>query len=246
MQALQRNAPLVIETGIRMLAAKVNNQSAMLKYFAKYRRKTNILLANNFETTAGIIKDIALSISLLDPEGADVRHVAMGHEGRAAAIYWQAAASLVPNQLAFGGRITKGASDLANQCLNYIYSLLYSEVWLAVARKGLDPYFGIMHGAKRDQGSLIFDLIEEFRPHFADRIVFSLFGRGFLPLAGKDKTLRTKSRKQLANAFIKQWRKKISWRGKKLCPAEILEKQVGSLAGVFLNGSLYKPYRMKW
>jgi len=124
--------------------------------------------------------------------------------------------------------------------------MLYSEVWLTVARKGLDPYFGLMHRAKRDQGSLIFDLTEEFRAPFADRVALSLFGRGFFPELGRDKTLRTKSRKQLANAFIKRWRKKFLWRGKKVCPAEVLEHQTKSLANVFENGSRYKPYKMKW
>ena len=28
---------------------------------------------------------------------------------------------------------------------------------------GLDPYFGIIHGTERDQGSLVFDVIEEYR-----------------------------------------------------------------------------------
>ncbi|HCP14249.1 MAG TPA: hypothetical protein DIT32_00425 [Peptococcaceae bacterium] len=35
---------------------------------------------------------------------------------------------------------------------------------------------------KRNQGSLLIDILEKFRPHFADRIVFSLFGKGVIPL----------------------------------------------------------------
>ncbi|MBI2218092.1 MAG: CRISPR-associated endonuclease Cas1, partial [Candidatus Rokubacteria bacterium] len=45
----------------------------------------------------------------------------------------------------------------------YVYGMLYGEVWRALVKAGLDPYFGVMHGSERDQGSLVFDLIEEFR-----------------------------------------------------------------------------------
>ena len=47
--------------------------------------------------------------------------------------------------------------------------MVYGEVWRALVKVGMDPYFGIMHGSERDQGSLVFDLIEEFRAPFADR-----------------------------------------------------------------------------
>jgi CRISPR-associated protein Cas1 len=99
----------------------------------------------------------------LDPGEADVRSSVMGFEGHAAAIYWSQVARLVPENLAFGGRVTLSAQDPVNQCLNYIYGILYGEVWRAVVGAGLDPYFDLIHGSVRDQGSLVFDLIEEFR-----------------------------------------------------------------------------------
>ena len=44
--------------------------------------------------------------------------------------------------------------------------MLYGELRRALVKVGLDPYFGLMHGSERDQGSLVFDLIEEFRAPF--------------------------------------------------------------------------------
>jgi CRISPR/Cas system-associated endonuclease Cas1 len=36
-----------------------------------------------------------------------------------------------------------------------------------------------MHGTDRDQGSLVFDLIEEFRAPFVDRLILGMLGREF-------------------------------------------------------------------
>lgn len=87
----------------------------------------------------------------------------MGFEGRAAAKYWGSFAILIPDKLSFPGRHTRHATDPVNSAVNYVYGMLYGEVWRAVIRAGLDPYFGIIHGTGRDQGSLVFDLIEEYR-----------------------------------------------------------------------------------
>ena len=95
-------------------------------------------------------------------------------EGQAAATYWTHLASLLPAGAGFKGRVTREAGDPVNQALNYVYGMLYGEVWRALVKAGLDPYFGIMHGSERDQGSMVFDLIEEFRAPFADRLVVAL------------------------------------------------------------------------
>ena len=48
---------------------------------------------------------------------------------------------------------------------------LIHRLFGAVVCAWLDPYFGIMHGSGRDHGSLVFDVIEEYRAPFADRVV---------------------------------------------------------------------------
>jgi CRISPR-associated protein Cas1 len=123
---------------------------------------------------------------------------------------------------------------------------LYGLVWQAVIKAGLDPYFGIVHGAKRDHGSLVFDLIEEFRAPFADRLVFALLGRGFIPKQNQDGLLNTISRKKLVQGFVKKWRKEMAWRSQNLPPDRILASQARSLAGFFLREKRYQPFRMRW
>jgi CRISPR-associated protein Cas1 len=124
--------------------------------------------------------------------------------------------------------------------------MLYGEVWRALVKAGLDPYFGLMHGSERDQGSLVFDLIEEFRAPFADRLVLAMIGRGMRPQIGSHGLLRTRIRRLLAHAFVRSWTKKIRWRGKSIAPAAILDQQTGSLAKLILGKGDYQPFRMRW
>ena len=172
--------------------------------------------------------------------------MAMGHEGRAAARYWTTLATLMPEQLAFPGRQTRHASDPMNAAINYVYGMLYGEIWRVLVRAGLDPYFGILHGSGHDQGSLVFDAIEEYRAPFADRLVLAMIGRGFVPELDKQGFLRTSTKRKLIHAFHRLWRDGVCWRGKKRTPREILELQTRSLRNVFLGQEEYTPFRFRW
>lgn len=172
--------------------------------------------------------------------------MAVGFEGHAAASYWRQLIGILPAKLGFSGRVTKTGKDKVNQCLNYVYGILYGEVWRAVVKAGLDPYFGVVHSSVRDQGSLVFDLIEEFRVHFADRTVIGILGRGFQPELNKQGFLKTKTRRRLAVSFSKRWFKNVDWRSHSLSPAGILEKQTDSLAKLFQHEGGYHAYRMRW
>ena len=146
-----------------MLAAKVANQASVLKYFARYRKRTDGAKYAGLTQCADDIRGIADTLDGFDPSTVSARSSAMGHEGRAAAKYGSSFATLVPDDLSFPGRHTRHATDPVNSAINYVYGMLYGEVWRAVIRAGLDPYFGIIHGTERDQGSLVFDVIEEYR-----------------------------------------------------------------------------------
>jgi CRISPR-associated protein Cas1 len=159
-QVLRRNDPDVVSAGLRMLAAKAGNQAAVLRYFAKYRRKVDPDLHGRLVAASEEIRELAGQLQGLDPGAAGVRASAMGLEGHAAAVYWGHLIRLVPSELDFKRRTTWGAPDPVNQAINYVYGMLYEEVWRALVKVGLDPYFGLVHGSERDQGSLVFDLIE--------------------------------------------------------------------------------------
>ncbi len=246
LQVLRRDDYDIIFAGLNMLKAKAKNQAAVLKYFYKYKKRKESSIMLQIMNDVNSIRELAEKISILDPKSENVRAMAMGYEGHAASIYWNNVKRLLPTGFNFAGRITLTAKDVVNQCFNYVYGILYGEVWRAVVKAGLDPYFGIIHGSQRDGGSMIFDLIEEFRSPFADRIVLSMFGRGFQPELNKAGLLKTKSKKLLAISFSKRWYKKIKWRSSKLFPAQILENQAQSISKLFNKEGSYFPFKMQW
>lgn len=245
-QVLRRNEPDVVSAGLRMLAAKVGNQASVLRYFAKYRRKVESNFHKLLVAGGDEIRDLAGRLRTLDACAAGVRATAMGIEGHAAALYWGHLSKLVPPELGFTARHTQGATDSVNQSINYVYGMLYGEVWRALVKVGLDPYFGLMQGSERDQGSLVFDLIEEFRAPFADRLVLAMIGRGLKPEIGAHGFLRTRIRRLLAQGFARTWNKKILWRGKTIAPSTILEHQAATLAKLILGQGDYHPFHMRW
>jgi len=245
-QVIRRNDPDILKIGFGMLAAKVANQASVLKYFARYRKRTGDVAYAKLAGCADDIRGIADTLDSLDPAGVTTRNAAMGHEGRAAAKYWSSFALLIPDELAFPGRHTRHATDPVNSAINYVYTILYGEVWRAILRAGLDPYFGIVHGKEHDQGSLVFDLIEEYRAPFGDRLVLGMIGRGFALELGKDGRIRSACRQKLAHAFHKQWHRDVRWRGGMRAPSDILELQVNSLKKAYLDNDEYRPFRFRW
>jgi group II intron reverse transcriptase/maturase/CRISPR-associated endonuclease Cas1 len=246
LQVIYREEPDVLKAGMGMIAGKISNQAAVLKYFAKYRKRTNHGAAASMMESADKIRSLSENVMELDPGEANIRGVIMGFEGHAAAIYWAQLARLIPEDFGFGGRITLSAHDPVNQCLNYVYGILYGEVWRAVVKAGLDPYFGLIHGSLRDRGSLVFDLIEEFRAPFADRIVIGMLGRGFHPETGRQGLLRSRAKQQLVHSFTKRWSRSMHYRSREVAPVKLLQMQANSLVHVFRREGNYHPYRMRW
>jgi CRISPR-associated protein Cas1 len=246
LQVLRRDDPQMLRVGLAMLSAKVSNQASVLRYFARYRKKTDADVHRLLLEAASAIRAAADRLDALGVDQAGLRSVAMGHEGQAAARYWGAVAALLPASLAFPGRRTHQAGDVVNSALNYTYALLYGEVWRAVTRAGLDPYFAILHGAEHDQGSLVFDLIEELRAPVGDRQVFALIGRGLLLQQDDEGLLLNDVRKKLAEAFRTQWTRPIRAHGREVTPAALLEHQVGNLKRCYQGKGTYQAFRFRW
>lgn len=75
--------------------------------------------------------------------------------------------------------------DNVNSLLSFVYTLLAHDVRSALESVGLDPAVGFLHRDRPGRPGLALDLMEEFRPFFADRLVLSLInlrkvqGEGF-------------------------------------------------------------------
>ena len=118
------------------------------------------------------------------PQGADALR---GLEGEAANVYFGAFDALIRAQnedFRFEGRSRRPPLDPVNALLSFVYALLAHDVRSALETVGLDPAVGFLHRDRPGRPSLALDLMEEFRPFFADRLALSLINRR--QVAGKD------------------------------------------------------------
>lgn len=103
-----------------------------------------------------------------------------GYEGEASLVYFSVFDHLILGEkplFAFTGRSRRPPLDAANALLSLVYSLLTADVRGALEGVGLDPAVGFLHADRPGRPSLALDLVEEFRPFFADRLVLSLINR---------------------------------------------------------------------
>jgi CRISPR-associated protein Cas1 len=88
----------------------------------------------------------------------------MGHEGTAAAAWYQSLAARLPPHWQFQGRNRRPPRDPVNALLSLGYTLLGGEMLGSVQQAGLDPARGLLHGLVPGRESLVLDLIEPLRP----------------------------------------------------------------------------------
>ena len=103
-----------------------------------------------------------------------------GMEGEAAAIYYSVFNDLLRSDdhaFLFKGRSRRPPLDPVNALLSFVYTLLVHDIRSALEAIGLDPAVGFLHRDRPGRPSLALDLLEEFRPYFADRLVLSLVNR---------------------------------------------------------------------
>lgn len=78
--------------------------------------------------------------------------------------------------------------DNVNCLLSFIYTLLMHDVRSALECVGLDSCVGFLHRDRPGRPGLALDMMEEFRPFIADRLVLSLINREQVKSKGFNKT----------------------------------------------------------
>ncbi len=110
-----------------------------------------------------------------------------GFEGEAAQIYFEVFDQLITSQKVdffFRQRNRRPPLDRVNCLLSFLYTLLMHDVRSALESVGLDPAVGFLHRDRPGRPSLALDLMEEFRPFFADRLALSLVNLGQVKAKG--------------------------------------------------------------
>ncbi|MDY0223267.1 MAG: type I-C CRISPR-associated endonuclease Cas1c [Desulfobacterium sp.] len=104
-----------------------------------------------------------------------------GIEGDSAHKYFGVFDELIFQQkesFVFSGRNRRPPTDRVNCLLSFVYTLIVHDVRSALESVGLDPAVGFLHRDRPGRPSLALDMMEEFRPFLADRLVLSMINRG--------------------------------------------------------------------
>ena len=136
--------------------------------------------------------------------------VIRGHEGDAARAYFGVFSAMVRQDretFAMRERTRRPPLDPLNALLSFTYALLLHDCVAALTAVGLDPSIGFLHDDWPGRPSLALDLMEEFRPLIADRLVLSLINRrqvepgGFQIRDGGAVEMNDKTRRAVVEAY---------------------------------------------
>ena len=157
----------------RFIAAKIINSRAVL-----HRAIRDHSNAVDTELLNSLMKGLASTVNLLDK--AEDLNTIRGLEGQAANLYFSGFNQLILAQkdaFYMNGRNRRPPLDRVNALLSFLYTLLTHEVVASLESIGLDPQAGFLHRDRPGRPSLALDVMEELRPHFADRLAVTLINR---------------------------------------------------------------------
>lgn len=254
LQALNTTHGLSLVLGFGL--GKLQNQSNLLKYMAKYRKETDPAIYDELRLCADEVLD-----HLIEMEGVrsypefqdgsatvnDLRQELMSIEGRGAQKYWKAVKQTLPEKYKFIGRKGRGATDPVNSALNYSYGILYGQVERSLVLAGLDPFAGFLHVDRPGKPSLTLDFIEEFRPVVVDRTVFGLANKNVAFDFDEHSMLTKETRHMLAEKINERLESEVSFEGKRHPIRAIIQMQARHIT-TFLRGERaeYTPLTIGW
>jgi len=201
-----------IEVAKSVILGKIRNQMSNIRYYSKSRRMNEVISEKLYEIYRKI-KEKFEELSSLQFEDLDsARKAILAYEGECANEYWDGI-KLVLDSYNFEGRNQKSA-DPVNLSLNVAYNLLSAQVWKHILKFGLDPFLGYLHVDRPGKLSLVFDLMEPFRP-MVDRFVIGFLnklGPAYFSGNAKSKTIAM-LRSQFFEDFMQS---KLEYKGRKM------------------------------
>lgn len=200
-----------IELAKKFAIAKLNNQKVLLQQYSRSRR------IKELEEASYKISEYIEKIKKV--EGNEIRKKLMKLEAEAAKIYWENFKYLVKAEFEKRLKRFDKPKDPVNLCLNYGYSILASQVWLAIDLVGLDAYAGFLHEDSPRRPALVMDLMEEFRQPVIDRAVIKFINslnnpdqiieKGFLKREYRRELVKTIFERLDENIYYKERRQSI-------------------------------------
>lgn len=176
---------------VRTAQVRVLDQSARVMTLAravivaKISNQRTLLMRNHVSLPPRAAAD--LLDALHAAEAAKTLDELRGHEGNAAAIYFQhfsgmfkSSVHTIAAQFVAHGRQRRPPPDPINSVLSFGYTMLANECTVACRLASLEPTIGSLHSTRPGRPALSLDLMEPFRPLIADSVAVSAFNRGEL------------------------------------------------------------------
>lgn len=205
------NDAIALRLAKRFILAKIVNSRAVL-----HRAIRDHPQVVDIELLTDVMKDLACMVKHVD--NTKDLNALRGFEGKAAYIYFSAFNQLILSQkedFIMTERNRRPPLDRINALLSFLYTLLTHEVVAALESIGLDPQAGFLHKDRPGRQSLALDVMEELRPHFADRLAVTLVNRnqvssgGFIIKENGAVVMDDKTRKEVLIAWQKRKQDKI-------------------------------------
>lgn len=162
-----------LEVGQAVVAGKIANCRTVLRRAAR---------DSSDQSRIDVLDRIAkkLTASLNEVSNATELAGLRGIEGDGATLYFSAFNSMInvpAKEFEYTKRTRRPPLDPLNAMLSFAYTLLTHDVRSACEATGLDSQVGFLHRDRPGRPGMALDLMEEFRPFLADRLVLSLINR---------------------------------------------------------------------
>ncbi|MDS1029149.1 CRISPR-associated endonuclease Cas1 [Bacillota bacterium LX-D] len=214
---------------------KINRQEILLKKWMNTRRKVKDLLMEACKS----LSESKEKLVGLNGNIEDIRSSVMGIEGNAGRLYFETLSAILPERYRFNGRSRDPARDEFNCLLNYGYGILYSIVEKACIIAGMDPFVGFIHTDGYNKKSLVFDLIEQYRP-WVDEVVVGLIANRKVKASYFDQieggyVLNKEGKEPFISALGEFFDKKVRYNGRNVQRRNIIQLDCHRIANSLLG-----------
>lgn len=237
-----------VQLASSIIVGKMKNQLNLVKYYHKYHK--DVLDEKFGEKYVETVLKIKKQIEEVKAYAHDNEKYAtdiMAMEAQGALAYWGYIRVLLADDgIDFVRREHQGATDLLNSMLNYGYAILYARVWKNILAAKLNPSIGILHAHQSGKPTLVFDVVEIFRPQMVDRVVISLIQKK-VPLKMHNGLLNESTKRTLIRSILERLNRYEKFRKEEMTLSQIILKQSQEIADYIAGESSdFKPYVAKW
>lgn len=177
----------------------------------------------------------------------------MGIEGNIRERYYRCWKIIIGDNYAVHKRVKNPPDNPINALISFANSLVYASVLNEIYHTRLDPSIGYLHGPGNRRYSLSLDISEIFKPHLADRLIFSLLNKKqiqedhfkikdaccYLNEKGRNIVLKQFDERMKTTIEHRQLKRKVSYR-------QLIRLEAYKLEKYFLNETEYILFHAWW